>query len=182
MSSFSDAHELPEIPIIAASLQRLVLPRQLQVWAVLHPTDSLDRLAYSLAAGFLGRMCLSGDITDLEPRQWELVCQALRYYRQASPMIKDGISRRHGDVGKSWRYPTGWQGIVRLARDSRFALVVVHAFDSAPKQVTLPLPEGEWAIEWEWPNAQSAIQDRKLMPSLAGPFSATVISLRGAGG
>ena len=127
-------------------------------------------------------VCLSGGLTDLEPRQWELVCQALHYYRQASPMIKDGISRRHGDVGKSWRYPTGWQGIVRLARDSRFALVVVHAFDSAPKQVTLPLPEGEWAIEWEWPNAQSAIQDRKLMPSLAGPFSATVISLRGAGG
>ncbi|HEX6289127.1 MAG TPA: alpha-galactosidase, partial [Herpetosiphonaceae bacterium] len=35
MSSFSDAHEVVEIPIIAASLHRLMLPRQSQIWAVL---------------------------------------------------------------------------------------------------------------------------------------------------
>ena len=58
MSSFSDAHELVEIPIIAANLHRLMLPRQSQIWAVLHRADSDQRLAYSLAATFLGRMCL----------------------------------------------------------------------------------------------------------------------------
>ena len=36
MSSFSDAHETPEIPIVAAALHRLMLPRQSQIWAVLH--------------------------------------------------------------------------------------------------------------------------------------------------
>ena len=40
MSSFSDAHELVEIPIIAANLHRLMLPRQSQIWAVLHRADS----------------------------------------------------------------------------------------------------------------------------------------------
>jgi alpha-galactosidase len=62
LSSFSDAHETPEIPIIAAHLQALVPARQLQIWAVLRKGDSARRLAYSLAATFLGRMCLSGDL------------------------------------------------------------------------------------------------------------------------
>jgi alpha-galactosidase len=44
MGSFSDAHESPEIPIIAANLQRLILPRQAQIWAVLHAADSDQRL------------------------------------------------------------------------------------------------------------------------------------------
>ena len=35
MGSFSDAHECPEIPVIAANLHRLILPRQSQIWAVL---------------------------------------------------------------------------------------------------------------------------------------------------
>jgi hypothetical protein len=34
MGSSSDAHETREIPIIAANLQRLILPRQSQIWAV----------------------------------------------------------------------------------------------------------------------------------------------------
>ncbi len=40
MSSFSDAHECPEIPVIAANLHRLMLPRQSQIWAVLRATSS----------------------------------------------------------------------------------------------------------------------------------------------
>jgi alpha-galactosidase len=45
MSSFSDAHELLEIPIIAANLHRLMRPRQSQIWAVLHASDDEHRLA-----------------------------------------------------------------------------------------------------------------------------------------
>src|SRR6185295_152829 len=78
MSSFSDAHELVEIPIIAANLHRLMLPRQSQIWAVLHRSDSMRRLGYSLAATFLGRMCLSGEIAELSDEQWQLVLAAQR--------------------------------------------------------------------------------------------------------
>ncbi|MBQ8952542.1 MAG: alpha-galactosidase, partial [Clostridia bacterium] len=67
MASFSDAHECVEIPIIAASLQRLILPGQSQIWAVLRASDSLRRINYSLVNTFLGVMCLSGDILDLSP-------------------------------------------------------------------------------------------------------------------
>ena len=61
LSSFSDAHETLDIPIIAADLSRLVWSAQKQIWAVVRESDSLERVCYSLAATFLGRMCLSGD-------------------------------------------------------------------------------------------------------------------------
>ena len=54
MGSFSDAHECLEIPIIAANLHSLILPRQSQIWAVLRKEDDAHRLVYSLAATFLG--------------------------------------------------------------------------------------------------------------------------------
>jgi hypothetical protein len=124
MSSFSDAHELPEIPIIAANLHRLILPRQSQIWAVLRKTDSPRRLIYSLAATFLGRMCLSGEVENLDPQQWQLVERAMELYSLATPVIKDGISRRFGEMGESWRHPQGWQAVVRTGRDANQALVI----------------------------------------------------------
>jgi alpha-galactosidase len=148
MSSFSDAHELVEIPIIAANLHRLMLPRQSQIWAVLHPTDSDQRLIYSLAATFLGRMCLSGEIAALNAAQWESVTRAQRLYAQAAPIIKHGRSRRCGEMGESWRHPRGWQAVVRASADGRSALVVAHAFAGAPPTVEISLPSGGgWQLD-----------------------------------
>lgn len=146
MSSFSDAHELVEIPIIAANLQRLMLPRQSQIWSVLHPADSDQRLVYSLAATFLGRMCLSGEIAKLTSAQWQLVERAMQLYRHAAPIIKHGTSRQFGQTGESWRHPHGWQAVVRTSQDRLSLLLVVHTFAGAPGQVNIPLPEGVWRI------------------------------------
>jgi alpha-galactosidase len=146
MTSFSDAHELPEIPIIAANLHRLILPRQLQVWAVLHPTDSDERLIYSLAATFLGRMCLSGEISELKPLQWALVEKAMSLYQFAAPVIKQGHSQFFGVLGESWRHPEGWQTVVRTSVDRRHALVVLHTFRNAPANVEVCLPVGTWMV------------------------------------
>ncbi|MBC7784287.1 MAG: alpha-galactosidase [Burkholderiales bacterium] len=139
MSSFSDAHELVEIPIIAANLHRLMLPRQSQIWAVLHGSDSDRRLVYSLAATFLGRMCLSGDIDGLSPAQLGIVQSAQTLYRIAAPIIRDGVSRRFGEMGESWRHPTGWQAMVRRSVDGSRLMIVAHTFAGAPKQIVLPL-------------------------------------------
>jgi len=147
MSSFSDAHELVEIPLIAANLHRLLLPRQNQIWAVLHRADSDERLAYSLAATFLGRMCLSGEITAITDAQWALVERAMAFYGRVAPILKRGVSRRHGDLGPSWRHPHGWQAMVRVSADGREALVVMHAFAQAPANVSVPLPSGAgWTL------------------------------------
>jgi alpha-galactosidase len=148
MSSFSDAHELVEIPLIAANLHRLLLPRQNQIWAVLHPHDSLQRLRYSLAATFLGRMCLSGGIAGLSDASWQLVRDMVALYAKAAPVIKYGTSRRFGESGESWRHPRGWQAVVRTSETQ--ALVVVHTFAGAPAEVVIPLP-GEWTPEEDSP-------------------------------
>lgn len=180
MSSFSDAHELPEIPIIAANLHRLMLPRQSQIWAVLHQADSDQRLIYSLAATFLGRMCLSGEIDRLTPAQMEIVRQAQSLYRQAVPIIKDGTSRRFGSLGESWRYPEGWQAVVRPAKDGKTALVVIHTFAKSPAQMKIPLPPGRtWSIAEQFFDKEGTVSivEQEMIHHRKDDFSATVILL-----
>ena len=183
MSSFSDAHETVEIPIIAANLHRLMLPRQEQIWSVLHASDSDRRLAYSLAATFLGRMCLSGEIAELSDAQWELVRAAMSLYRKAAPILKRGMSRRFGETGPSWRHPRGWQGVVRTSEDGSAALVVVHAFAETPQRVEVSLPPGRtWSVTGGFPIAgagNAEIAGSILRCPIEGPFSARVILLRG---
>lgn len=144
MSSFSDAHEVVEIPIVAAAVHRLVLPRQSQIWAVLHQDDSPERMAFSLAATFLGRMCLSGDILDLDQTQLDQVRKTIALYERAVPAIKSGTSRISGTVGASWRHPTGWQAVVRT--NAATGMVVIHSFAESEGTYEIELPEGEWRI------------------------------------
>lgn len=174
MSSFSDAHELVEIPIIAANLHRLLLPRQNQIWAVLHPHDSPRRIGYSLAATFLGRMCLSGGIGKLSDTSWALAREAIRLYKKAAPVINYGTSRRYGVSGESWRHPRGWQAVVRTATDR--ALVVFHAFEDAPETVSLPLP-GDWELVESFGNGSAIPADGALVIRGDGDFSGAVFLL-----
>ena len=180
MSSFSDAHELPEIPIIAANLHRLLLPRQSQVWAVVRQSDTPKRLIYSLAATFLGRMCLSGDIDLLSAAQWEIVLDAQKLYRQATPIIKHGASRSTGTLGESWRHPTGWQAVTRLSNDGRSALIVAHAFADAPDSFEVPLPPDEWVVAGQLGGAAPnlCLSCRTLTSAFDDDFSGQVIILR----
>jgi alpha-galactosidase len=182
MGSFSDAHETREIPIIAANVQRLILPRQSQIWAVLRKSDTAQRLAYSLAATFLGRMCLSGEVHDLSPAQWKLTVSSMELYRRVYPIIRDGHSTFHAETGKSWRHPQGWQAVLRTAKNGKRALLVAHTFGKAfPKSVQIPLAESGWKIEETWPVKQglsASLKGKSLQLDLSGEFRATVISLR----
>lgn len=182
MGSFSDAHETREIPIIAANLQRLILPRQSQIWAVLRKNDDARRLAYSLAATFLGRMCLSGEVHDLSPAQWKLVVSAMELYRRVHPVIRDGHSTFHGEAGKSWRHPQGWQAVLRASKHGKRALLVAHSFGKPfPKAAQIPLAESGWRIEESWPGNQgipASLKGKNLRLELTGEFRAAVISLR----
>ncbi len=182
MGSFSDAHETREIPIIAANLQRLILPRQSQIWAVLRKNDTAQRLAYSLAATFLGRMCLSGEVHDLSPAQWKLSVSAMELYRRVYPIIRDGHSTFHGETGKSWRHPQGWQAVLRTSKNGKRALLVAHTFGKAfPKSVQIPLAESGWKIEETWPAKQGLsanLKGKSLQLDLSGEFRTCVVSLR----
>lgn len=149
--SFSDAHETVEIPIIAANLHRCILPRQSQIWAVLHKGDDAKRLNYSLVATFLGRMCLSGDIHELEDWQLAIVKQSNVAYKIARSIIKDGRSRIHRDMGLSYRHPTGYQVVTRQNPDGNSLLIVAHRFADKPSATgTIILPDGKWAVQCDF--------------------------------
>ena len=125
-ASFSDAHEIPALPIIAANLHRVVKPEQSQIWAVLRADDTDARICYSLCATFLGRMGLSGDVYDLSDHQWKLVDDAMDFYREAAPIIKDGRTTCLDNNIYSYNYPVGEQLVIRELGDKK--LLVFHRF------------------------------------------------------
>ena len=141
MSSFSDAHECEEIPIIAANLHRVIHPTQSQIWAVIRQDDSLKRIAYSISNTFLGRMCISGDVTQLAPEKWNLIEQGISFYGKIKDIIKEGQSYRYGPKIKSARHPEGWQALLRVGKNKQ-AYVVIHVFDGKlPEVIEIELPE-----------------------------------------
>lgn len=147
MASFSDAHECEEIPVIAANLHRVILPRQSQIWAVIHKEDSLKRIAYSVANTFLGRMCISGDVTELDEDQWGLIEGGIAFYKRIAPIIKKGVTYFHGSRLGSYRHLKGWQGILRVS-EAQGALALFHIFTKDQDVVKIPLPEGkDWTVE-----------------------------------
>ncbi len=140
MASFSDAHECAEVPIIAANLHRAILPRQSQIWAVIRETDCLKRIAYSVANTFLGRMCLSGDVTNLSEEQWEVIERGIAFYREIAPIIKKGQTYHLSPAIARMRHPEGWQGIVRAGENGE-AYALIHTFGgSFPETIGLKLP------------------------------------------
>jgi alpha-galactosidase len=179
MTSFSDAHETVDIPIIGANLQRLLLARQMQIWVVLRASDTSQRMVYTLAAAFLGRMCLSGDIHLLSDTQWLLVSEAMAFYREASGVIKHGQARRFGPPVLNYHHPKGWQAVMRK-REGRI-LGVVHCFgDCSGEDVRFDVP---WPGDWRVGRVLSSdefrpvvSQGRRLTFS-AKPFSAAVFML-----
>ena len=141
MASFSDAHECEEIPIIAANLHRVIHPAQSQIWAVIRQDDSLKRIAYSISNTFLGRMCISGDVTQLAPEKWNLLEQGISFYGKIKDIIKEGQSYRYGPKIKSARHPEGWQALLRVGKNKQ-AYVVIHVFDGKlPEVIEIELPE-----------------------------------------
>ena len=165
MASFSDAHECEEIPIIAAALHRVILPRQSQIWAVIRESDSLKRIAYSIANTFLGRMCLSGDVTKLTEAQWDVIDRGIAFYKKAAPIIKDGYSRLYGSKVVSWRHPEGWQCLVRtqggVEHERKDGLLAVfHSFDGEHDGVLeAPLPaDGKYQIEEVYSDAEADVE------------------------
>lgn len=168
MASFSDAHECEEIPIIAASLHRVILPRQSQIWAVIRKDDSLKRIAYSIANTFLGRMCLSGDVTKLSAQQWEVIDRGIAFYKKAAPIIKDGYSRLYGPKVLNYRHPAGWQCLVRseggLERERKDGLLAVfHSFNGEHEgALEVPLPaDGEYRIGAVYSDAEANVSVAK---------------------
>lgn len=141
LSSFSDAHEPDSIPIIAAQLQLLTLPAQTLIWAVIRPSDSLNRIEYSLCAAMMGRVCLSGDLTQLNNAQMARLQAGLIFANQLKPIVEFGRTRVYGQTPLSYDHPTGTQAIVRWQNGRHRGMMIAHAFER-PETLVMKVPAG----------------------------------------
>lgn len=178
MGGFSDSHEGIDIPLIAANTQRMIPMRQNQIWAVLRKEDSLNRLRYSLAATFLGRMCLSGDIHDLSEAQMAIVEEATEFYQKIKDSIRNGSSSRQGEEPLSYQKPRGYQVVIRLNSNLLEAFCVVHTFESAPETLKVQLDD-QWKLAEAFadPSISATIQERVLTIKNLAPFNGLAIRL-----
>lgn len=126
MASFSDAHECVSEPIIAANVLRTILPAQSLIWAVMRPEMDRKRLRYLLTTTFLGRMCLSGDVEKLRQWQWELISEAIAFYKMCTDTIGNAKVFRKGPKVQSYAKPEGYQ-IIGLSGENGI-LLVIHTF------------------------------------------------------
>ncbi len=184
LGSFSDAFECPELPVIAANVSRLLPASRSVVWIVLHRSDSEAEEIYKLSSGLLGRPCLSGELTELEERQWDLATEALELYKRAAPAFANGRWRRFGPRVVRYSAPTGWQAMLRTAAGGQGALAVFHAFGHPPKEplrVDLPGP-GPWVVDFTLAGESlPRVEGASLSWVAPGPFTAAAAWVRPAG-
>lgn len=176
MASFSDAHECPEIPLIAADLHRLILPRQSQIWSVLRAKDSIKRIMWSLSATLLGRMCISGEVAKLSEEQKNAVKDGIRFYRLAAPVIKDGSTKVYRSGITSYANAHGWQCAVRTGGSRK--LITVHAFEKHETYIEVPGNYSGWKIADRYMPAPAGatLEDGKLRVYLPEEYmSATLL-------
>ena len=128
MCSFSDAHECPEIPLVAANVSRVIPARQSQIWAVIRKGEEDSRTIYSLTAAMMGRVCLSGDIRK-EKR--ELIKEGLDFYAAVKDIVRRGDIAEIDCNVEYYRKPVGRQIYVKDFRDRR--LVIVHFLEGATR-------------------------------------------------
>jgi len=174
MASFSDAHETINIPLIAANLHRVIAPVQSQVWAVARPKYSIGETYYYMAAGLLGRFCISGDINDISDEQWDVCKNAIAVYEKIAPILIDGLTTWYGPKVKSYRHPKGWQGIVRANQAAAYA--VIHTFGDAPDELVIDAPKGMQIAEIFAENLSCvSLKDGKLVITNPGDFAGIVV-------
>ncbi len=144
MSSFSDAHECMEVPVVAANMHYLISPCQSQVWCVLKDTFDEAHMQYIISAGFLGRLCWSGYIDKLSDWQMDMLYKAESFYEKVCHIIKDGRSTIYRTNFINNRNPQGTQAVVRYAKDKSEVLIVYHGFKN-PKPLDIPIA-GDYKI------------------------------------
>jgi alpha-galactosidase len=183
VGSSTDAHECQELPIVAANVLRLIPASRSLVWAVVRRTLTARELNYRLATAFLGRLCLSGDIVELDDVQWQHTRRAIEFHGRVAPLLDDATWRRFGPRVESYHTPTGWQALLRPSLDGTALLAVLHTFGGEVSQMQVPIGRSDWM-------ADSALTDGDPPPRVEGdvlrwepaaPFSAAVTWLTRSG-
>lgn len=167
MCSFSDAHECAEIPLVAANVSRVVPARQSQIWAVIREQDSLSRIIYSLCAGMLGRICLSGDVLRLPREKIDCICNGLNFYNDVKTIVRYGDIRTVDCDVAYYREPKGRQIYAKSYGDK--LLVLVHILEGVSE---VNYPVGGYRLESVYTDLEYAVEGGVLTLSNVRDYTA----------
>ena len=136
--SATDAHEGEIVPLIISETAMQIPMRSNQCYTVLRKWDDERRMRYILSAGMIGRLCLSGDMIELNQSQLNFMQEAIDFYTKMKPLVFNGRSHveKHLD-NNSWTSPKGYQIAIR-ENDKQLALIL-HTFKNAPKTIEVNL-------------------------------------------
>ena len=104
---------------------------------MLRADADIHRINYVLTAGFLGRLCLSGDIIKLTDDMWAQALEAIRFYDEVKHIIRDGFTDILETNVKDYSKPAGYQAVRRVLGNE--ALLVLHTFKDGANP-----PVGAW--------------------------------------
>ncbi len=178
MASFSDAHECPEIPLIAADLTRLILPRQSQIWSVIRHDDSIRRIIWSMSATLLGRMCISGHVARLNDAQMQAIREGVEFYRKAAPVIRSGSTRIYRKDVTAYDHAHGWQVTARTGEDA--ILLTAHAFERNGGEYTLAKDFTGYVIDSIYADEDcgASMKDGRITFTVGGDYCGMGVLLR----
>ena len=142
--SCTDAHEGVEIPILAAEALNFCYFDKALVWSTLRPTDDDNRISYTMCAGMMGQMVLSGDLEQLSAEQFASVKKYISFYEKLSPELRLNSKLRIDCNSDSRIYPTGRQCMTLESENE--LLQIVHFFETGEKSAEFALPSGDWEL------------------------------------
>jgi len=170
MTSISDAHESPEIPVIAARLTSLLPPGKSQIWVVVNPELPDSLLRYRLCSGFFGRVCLSGRLHELSAHQTGILRAAAMYYETCAEVILKGTSRTVQEHEGSLRHLRNAQVVFRSL--GLRLMITAHLFDRRESSFEIELPPGQWHILSGFSGMEARLVSGKLIIENAGAQNA----------
>ena len=110
----------------------------------MRPTDDDNRLSYSMCAGMMGQMTLSGDLEQLSAEQIATVRKYISFYEKITPELRLKSRLRIDRNSPSRVYPTGCQNLTLETENE--LLQIVHFFETGEKTAVFELPSGEWKL------------------------------------
>lgn len=142
--SCTDAHEGVEIPCLAAEALNFCYFDKALVWSTLRQTDDNSRLSYSLCAGMMGQMTLSGDLEQLSAEQIATVKKYLTFYGKITPELRLNSKLRIDNNSPSRIYPTGRQNMTLESENE--LLQIIHFFETDESTTEFAMPSGDWIL------------------------------------
>lgn len=176
MQSTSDQQDFLRYPPIAAAAAAAIAPEQAASWAYPQPTFTDEEIAFTMTAGMLGRLHLSGHLDKMTDDQRALVTETVDAYRAHRQFI--------ATAAPFW--PIGlpeWEDkwIAHGLRSGRQALVAIWRRGGVTDTHTLQLPDLATPVEVIYPAGTDAtielVGGNALKITLPHPHQAVVLAL-----